>query len=150
MTPTQIEHVQSSWEQVVPIAKDAASLFYDRLFTIAPHTRTLFGSDIDEQGKKLMTILTTVVRGLKNFEKLEVTVWQLGRRHAVYQVTEKDFQPVAEALLWTLEQGLGGAFTNEVKESWVAAYTALAGVMSGGMQSQYANFDVWKAEQTSV
>jgi len=147
MTPAQIEHVQTSWEQVVPIAKDAAALFYDRLFAIAPHTRSLFGEDIDEQGKKLMTILTTVVRGLKNFEKLEVAVWQLGRRHAVYKVSDDDFQPVAEALLWTLEQGLGGAFTSQVKESWVAAYTVLAGVMSGGMNSQYANFDVWKAQQ---
>jgi hypothetical protein len=75
MTPQQLALVQSSWEKVVPIAKDAAALFYGHLFEVAPSVRALFKSDIEEQGKKLMTIITTVVRGLKSFVRLEMTVW---------------------------------------------------------------------------
>ena len=36
---------------------------------------------------------------------------------------------VGGALIWTLQQGLGEAFTPEIEASWVAAYTALSGVM---------------------
>jgi len=69
MTPHQIELVQSSWEKIVPIASDATAMFYQRLFTIAPHLKPLFQGDIEQQGKKLATILTTVVRGLKQLDK---------------------------------------------------------------------------------
>ena len=123
MTPHQIELVQGSWEKVVPIAKDAASLFYLRLFELDPSLKRLFSDDIEEQGKKLMTVLTTVVRGLKRLDQLQQTVWLLGRRHQIYGVTESHYATVAQALLWTLEQGLGSAFTEEVKQAWVTAYT---------------------------
>jgi hemoglobin-like flavoprotein len=36
---------------------------------------------------------------------------------------------VAEALLWTLEQGLGDEFKPEVKEAWVAVYTIMTNTM---------------------
>jgi hemoglobin-like flavoprotein len=146
MTSEQIRLVQNSWEQVVPIAKDAAAMFYARLFEIAPHTRHLFPSDTEEQGKKLMQVLTTVVRGLKDLPLLEEKVWQLGRRHAVYNVKDEDYQPVAEALLWTLEQGLGSGFRDDVKNAWVAAYQLLAAVMQAGAHYDYANYQEWKSE----
>jgi hemoglobin-like flavoprotein len=52
-------------EKVAPIAKQAAGLFYGRLFEINPTLKSMFSDDIDKQGKKLMQILTTVVRSLK-------------------------------------------------------------------------------------
>lgn len=146
MTPHQIQLVQESWEQVVPIAKDAATLFYSRLFELDPSLRDIFGDDIEEQGKKLMTVLTTVVRGLKKLDALEATVWRLGRRHVAYEVKEQDYNTVATALLWTLEQGLGQAtFQGELKQAWVQAYTILATVMQAGANHEYANFEHWKA-----
>lgn len=147
MTPIQLDLVQSSWEKVVPIAPDAAKLFYGRLFEVAPSVRALFKSDVEEQGKKLMSIITTVVRGLKQFDRLEMTVWQLGRRHVAYGAVEAHYQVVAEVLIWTLEQGLGKDFTADVKAAWLAALNIIAGVMIGGANSEYANFDVWKAQQ---
>ena len=148
MTPVQVELVQSSWEKVVPIAKQAADLFYGRLFELNPQLKRLFKDDIDEQGKKLMQILTTVVRGLKQFDRLEMAVWQLGRRHQVYRIAPEDFNTVAEALLWTLEQGLQRAFTPDVKQAWGEAYTIVASVMQAGMSYDYANFDKWKTAQS--
>lgn len=147
MTPNQLALVQSSWEKVVPIAPDAAKLFYGRLFEVAPSVRGLFKGDIEEQGKKLMTIITTVVRGLKQFDRLEMAVWQLGRRHVAYGAIEAHYGVVADTLLWTLQQGLGPAFTNDIKEAWQAALNIIAGVMIGGANCEYANFEVWKAQQ---
>ena len=53
----------------------------------------------------------------------------LGQRHAGYGVADKDYATVAEALLWTLGQGLGDAFTPKTRAAWVKAHTILAGVM---------------------
>ena len=101
MTPEQMQLVQQSWEKVVPISEDAAELFYGRLFELDPSLRSMFSGDMNEQGRKLMKILTMVVRGLQRFDQLKLHVWQLGRRHTVYRVQEHHYQTVATALLWT-------------------------------------------------
>ena len=48
----------------IRIAKDAAALFYERLFEIDPSARHLFFGDMEEQGRKLMTMIAMAVRGL--------------------------------------------------------------------------------------
>lgn len=130
MTPDQVALVQESFKQVAPIADKAADLFYDRLFMIAPEVRPLFPADLSEQKKKLMQMLTTAVINLHQVEKILPAVEELGRRHASYGVTDKHFEPVGAALLWTLEQGLGSAFTPPVKAAWAETYMTVAGVMT--------------------
>jgi len=129
MTPRQKELVQTSWKKVVPIADTAAELFYGRLFELDPSLRPLFKTDIKEQGKKLMTMITTAVRALDNLPALVPAVQALGRRHGGYGVKDEHYATVATALLWTLEKGLGPDFTPETKEAWVVVYTILADTM---------------------
>jgi hemoglobin-like flavoprotein len=122
--------VQESFKKVVPIAGTAADLFYDRLFTIAPEVRPLFPTDLTEQKKKLIQMLATAVTNLHQVEKILPAVEDLGRRHVSYGVTEKQYEPVGAALLWTLEQGLGADFTPELKAAWTETYLTVAGVMT--------------------
>ncbi|PPE72855.1 hemin receptor [Solimonas fluminis] len=129
MTPGQIQQVQHSFEQVAPIAEQAAALFYERLFTLDPGLRSLFKGDIAGQGRMLMQTLGLVVRSLDQPERIVPAVQALGARHAGYGVREADYDTVGAALLWTLEQGLGAAFTASVREAWAAAYGLLAGIM---------------------
>ncbi len=129
MTPKQIILIQTSFEQVLPIAETAAELFYSRLFELDPALRPLFRGDMAEQGRKLMTTLKVVVNGLTRLEALVPAVQALGRRHAGYGVKDEHYQTVGAALLWTLEQGLGAAFIPETKAAWLAAYTVLAQTM---------------------
>jgi hemoglobin-like flavoprotein len=130
MTPEQVKLVQDSFAKVVPIAGTAADLFYDRLFTIAPEVRSLFPADLAEQKKKLIQMLATAVTNLHQVEKILPAVEELGKRHVAYGVTEKHYEPVGAALLWTLEQGLGADFTPPVKEAWTQTYVTVAGVMT--------------------
>jgi hemoglobin-like flavoprotein len=132
MTPKQIELVQTTWEKCVPIADQAAALFYGKLFELDPKLKPLFTSDIKEQGKKLMTMITMAVRGLNDLGRLVPAVEELGRRHVGYGVKDEHYATVGAALLWTLEQGLGSAFTPEVKEAWTEVYTVLATTMQKG------------------
>ena len=129
MTPEQKELVQNSFEQVLPIADVAAELFYERLFELDPSLRHLFRGDMKEQGRALMAMIKVAVAGLDKLEKIVPAVQSLGRRHATYGVTDAHYDTVAAALLWTLEQGLGEAFTPDVKGAWVEVYTILATTM---------------------
>lgn len=132
MTPQQVALVQSSFESVKPIADTAAGLFYDRLFAVAPEYRRLFTGNMARQGRMLMNMIATAVNGLSRPETIIPAVKDLGRRHAGYGIVEKDYQVVGGALLWTLERGLGVAFTPEVKQAWAEAYNLLASVMQQG------------------
>lgn len=130
MTSAQIELVQSTWEHVKPISDQAAEMFYARLFELRPEYRKLFPDDMKSQGKKLMTMITTAVSSLERLDAILPAVQELGRRHVGYGVTAADYEPVGEALLWTLEKGLGDSFTPEVREAWALTYSTLAQVMS--------------------
>ncbi|MEO3475164.1 globin family protein [Roseomonas sp. CAU 1739] len=130
MTPDQTRIVQTTWKQVVPIANTAADLFYDRLFELDPTTRPLFKAEtLPEQKRKLMTMLGTVVAGLSRPQDIIPAAEALARRHAGYGVADSQYDSVGAALLWTLERGLGPAWTEEAQSAWLAAYTLLAGVM---------------------
>ena len=42
MTPEQVQLVQQSFSKVAPIADQAALMFYDRLFEVAPQVKAMF------------------------------------------------------------------------------------------------------------
>lgn len=121
--------VQDSWAKVVPIADDAAKLFYARLFELDPRLEQLFPADLTEQRKKLMGTLGVAVKGLDDVDSLVPVLQQLGKRHRGYGVVDADYATVADALLWTLGKGLGDAFTDDVKGAWVEVYTVVATTM---------------------
>ncbi len=93
MTPEQISLVQSSFAKVAPIAEQAASLFYDRLFAIAPQVKQLFKGDMAEQGRKLMVTLAVVVNGLADL-KASSSTSALARRHTTYGVKPSHYATV--------------------------------------------------------
>jgi hemoglobin-like flavoprotein len=121
MTPHQKTLVQSTFELVAPIAETAATLFYAKLFELDPALRLMFPSGMREQGRKLMQTLTVAVRGLDNLDALVPVVKVLGSRHVGYGVMDRHYETVAEALLWTLQTGLGDVFTPEVHDAWATA-----------------------------
>jgi len=130
MTPEQIEMVQTTFKKIAPIQEQAAELFYNKLFELDPSLKNLFKGDIKEQGKKLMAMIGTAVAGLKDLARIVPAVEALGERHEGYGVKDSDYETVAEALLWTLEQGLGADFTSDVKEAWTDTYMLLVDVMT--------------------
>jgi hemoglobin-like flavoprotein len=127
LTTTQVELIKSSFSKVVPIADQAAGLFYGRLFEVAPEIRPLFKSvDMSKQGVKLMQMIGQAVSLLNAPEKLVPALQNLGQRHVDYGVTAAHYDIVGAALLWTLEQGLGADFTDETREAWTKVYTIMA------------------------
>jgi hemoglobin-like flavoprotein len=129
MTPDQVKLVQQSFTKVAPISEQAAVLFYDRLFEVAPSVKVMFPDDMTEQRRKLMATLTVVVNGLSNLESVLPAASALAKRHVIYGAKPEHYPVVGSALLWTLEKGLGDGWTPEVADAWTAAYGTLSRFM---------------------
>jgi hemoglobin-like flavoprotein len=129
MTPEQIALVQQSFAKVAPIADPAAVMFYDRLFDVAPQVKGMFPADMTDQRKKLMATLAVVVNGLSNLESILPAASALATRHVAYGARPEHYPVVGATLLWTLEKGLGEAWTPDIAEAWTAAYGLLSGYM---------------------
>jgi hemoglobin-like flavoprotein len=139
MIPKQKMLIQKTWSQVVPIADQAAVIFYQRLFEIDPSTRALFNTtDMPQQRKRLLQVLSVAVSSLDNLGALSKTVEDLGRRHAGYGVKDAHYDSVGVALLWTLEQGLGDAWTPDAAAAWKEIFGLLSTIMRQAQQDASA------------
>src|SRR5215467_7094662 len=129
MNSDQVALIQHSFAKIRPITQEAAALFYGRLFEIAPDVMPLFHGDMAEQGRKLMATLAVVVNGLSNLESILPAASALAKRHVGYGAKPEHYPVVGGALLWTLEKGLGEAWTPAVAAAWTAAYVTLSAFM---------------------
>lgn len=129
MTPEQIQLVRSSFEKHSDISEQAGEIFYQRLFELDPRARQLFWGNMQHQGKALFLMLEMVVKSLDIQDKIVPIIYDLGKRHAMYGVRDRDYQPFEQALLDTLSGVVGDDFTQEVREAWLAAFAFLADIM---------------------
>lgn len=129
MTPEHVQIIKLTFAQAMSNKDDVGRLFYDRLFTIAPETRPMFKGDIEAQSRKLMDTLALAIGMLRDMPSLVITLESLAKRHVTYGVRDHHYDKVGEALLWTLEQGLGPAFTSDARVAWTALYGAVAQIM---------------------
>jgi hemoglobin-like flavoprotein len=129
MNAEQIALIQASFGQLMPAAEDMAATFYRRLFELDPTLKPLFQHDIELQGRKFMTMLVVVVRGLDALDRLLPDVENLGRRHVAYGTRDADYQVVEAALLWAIHDCLGAHWTPAIGEAWAVAYRLLADTM---------------------
>ena len=115
-------------------------LFYGRLFEIAPELKPLFATSIEEQSRKLLSMIGYVINKLHKLDDIIDEVGKLAQRHVVYGVKPEDYSDVGAALLWTLEKGLGESWNDEVKDAWTVCYTILSEAMIDA--SGYAKHEV--------
>lgn len=132
LTREQVRLVQESFKKIEASAPLVAEVLYRRLFDIAPHVRAHFPAGLGDQGARFMAMLSVAVANLDDIEDIAPAMRELGRRHADYGVNVDDYRPFGQALMWTLEQGLGEQFTPQVRAAWHAAYASLTGMMLQG------------------
>lgn len=138
VTQREVELVQADWAKVAQISDTAATLFYDRLFTLDSQLRPLFSPDLTEQKLKLMQMIGLAVKGLSRPNELLPAVQALGQRHVGYGVKPEHYDTVGAALLWTLKQGLGPDFDAERESAWGKVYQLLAETMIAASQQPAA------------
>jgi len=129
MNRQQIDLVRQSFALVQPIATQAATLFYGHLFDADSTLRHLFRGDMAQQGERLMTMIGAAVNLLDRPDALIPVLQKLGARHSGYGVVDGHYATVGGALLLTLEQGLGDAFTPETRAAWTEMYGLVSRTM---------------------
>lgn len=132
MHPDQIDLVQASYEQLLPMADALAERFYARLFELSPELRPLFPDDMASQRHKLMSTLDAAVVSLWRIEALSPTLGALGRRHVDYGTQPQHYELVGAAMLGAIGESLGPIYTPEVAEAWEAAYALISSAMLAG------------------
>jgi hemoglobin-like flavoprotein len=136
MTQEEIILIKRTWKlfrEINPAV--VGDTFYSKLFLDNPSVRKMFPKDMNQQYQKLIDMLSTVVGRLDHLEDLSGEIAAMGQRHVSYGVKPSQYKKVGEALLWTLEQGLGKDYTPEVKDAWTKCYNTLANAMINASSS---------------
>jgi len=137
MTQEQIQLVKRTWKifrSIDPVL--VGDTFYSKLFNDNPALRRMFPQNMNEQYRKLMDMISTIVARLDHLHELSDDIGAMAQRHARYGVRPGHYKLVGKALLWTMEQGLGIDWTPAVKEAWVTCYTTLSDAMISASQPQ--------------
>jgi hemoglobin-like flavoprotein len=144
ITDSEKDAVRRTWKLVVPIAGTAADLFYKRLFELRPAYADLFPADLTSQKRKLLQMLAFIVKSLdwpdsawkdpiSAEEDLVLVLLALGRRHKdLYRIPAESYAVVGEALIWTLDYGLGKAFDDSARSAWLHVYQLVSTTMRMG------------------
>jgi hemoglobin-like flavoprotein len=129
LTDADIDRVRHSFDHFWSVSQKTVDLFYERLFEIAPELRPMFSDDMSHQKQKFVSTLAVVVGSLHHVDIVFPMVDTLARHHVAYGVQPAHYAPVGQALLWSLERGLGRHWTPEVAASWARAYQAITNRM---------------------
>ena len=97
--PTSLDLIRDTFVDVMFAKERAATLFYEKLFYLAPETRALFRSDLEEQGRMFVEALAKIVTGPDRLESLLPELKALAVRHVRYGVVEGHYAIVRSALL---------------------------------------------------
>lgn len=132
-TGLKVKLLEDSFEKVKPHADEFVASFYDNLFTDYPAAKPLFAhSNMNDQGKKLLTSLVFVVENLRKPGALTDALKGLGARHVKYGALPDHYPLVGNSLLKTFEQYLGNDWTPDTRQAWVEAYGLITNVMLEG------------------
>jgi hemoglobin-like flavoprotein len=129
MTPGQKNLVRKSFIKILPISDCVATLFVIRLFELDPELKQLFDTIVEFQEHEFREVIAAAIIALEDFESALPEIERLGQRCARYNIKNRHYDSVGQALLWSLEQGLDREFTPAIKEAWMVMYALLSGAM---------------------
>jgi nitric oxide dioxygenase len=132
LTAGEIELVRTSFDQVWAISSRTAALFYERLFASGAIARPLFRIDAEEEKRRFLTALAVIVTSLDEAADLDSLAERLAYQHLEFGAEAENSAIVAQALLGSLEEGLGSRWTPAVADAWRKAYRALSERMITG------------------
>jgi hemoglobin-like flavoprotein len=127
--------LRESFDLVVERSPDLTRRFYATLFERSPQVRPLFGRSMEKQEEMLTRALVAVLDRIEDGVWLTDTLRALGAKHVDYGVTEEMYPWVGDALISTLAEIAGDAWTPRFATAWRDAYATISGAMIEGARS---------------
>ncbi|GIV40595.1 MAG: hypothetical protein KatS3mg033_2395 [Thermonema sp.] len=109
--------VKEVWVQLLVHKKEWGLRFYERLFALHPHMQSLFKGNVEEQGQKLVNVLTLVASKLDKLELIRQEVKALAERHKQYNVKPEYYLPFINLLLSVLAEAMGDKWTETTDQA---------------------------------
>jgi hemoglobin-like flavoprotein len=138
-SPDPILLVQSSFHQIATRLIAFGNRFYAILFEFNPVLRPLFNDDLAVQSRMLVSMLSSLVKGLNRTSKIEGGLRALGKRHSGYRASAGDYDKIANALLLTLNEFLDDDFAPEVRNAWMEVFARISDMMVQGTRDEPAS-----------
>lgn len=139
-TDATAETVVASFALLEGAADRAGTLMYGRLFETVPEVLPQFRRDLSEPNlrpaatHRFMQLITFIRSAAEctaegHAASTRDTVQRLAQRHVGYRTEAAHYAPLREAMLWSLDQCLGGQFTPVIRRAWGEAYDRLTSAM---------------------
>lgn len=142
--------LKDSFTLVAPRAADLAKYFYAEVFYRGgPEVMDMFPPSMTAQRDRLLAALVQIITNVDDLEKLGEFLTGLGRDHRKFAVRPEHYDVVGQALLATLAEFAGDAWTPEVRETWAGAYALIAKVMQDGAAADSSSPPWWDGVVTS-
>ena len=126
MNADQLHLVKKSWLVFRRIDPQLiGSVFYEKLFTDHPALKKMFSTSMEEQSRKFVAMLETMILHSCDDVKIADDLAALALKHAAYHIKQEHYDAVGVALIWTLKQGLGRDWNAETEQAWIACYDML-------------------------
>ena len=132
MNDHTITLVRESFDLLEPISAQVGTAFYANLIRTDPALEHLLRVDMDAEAAKLMRVVSTVVEQLDHPDALTPLLHALGRKLATHGFKDVNYPTFFNALLQTLHEKLGAAYTEEVEQAWQSIYGAVTSTMKEG------------------
>lgn len=130
ITAEQTKLVKNSWKKLRHVnAEIIGDLFYSKLFVDEPRLRKMFSSQMKQQNKKLIDMLSFIVSKIDNFQSVNRDIQALAIRHECYGVKPEHYEMIGTALIWTLEKAVGKDWNINLKQAWIACFNTIAKTM---------------------
>jgi hemoglobin-like flavoprotein len=109
--------IRSSFALVASRVEELARHFYVTLFSRAPQTRDLFPVNMEVQRSRLLRALVDVLQMVDHPDELAPFLEQLTRDHRKFGVLAGHYDAVGAALISTVGEFLGPAWTPQVEKA---------------------------------
>ncbi|MCA9292337.1 MAG: hypothetical protein KDA20_00825 [Phycisphaerales bacterium] len=134
MNTQQMDLIESSFNALSGQAHAIVARFYELLFSEHPELRSIFPADLTEQRKHLVGAIGLVVKNVRDLEKIEPGLEEMGARHVGYGAKPEHYGVVASTLIASLKEFAGDLWTPEIEHAWSQALNAVATVMLHGAE----------------
>lgn len=134
MEEALIQRLEQSFNLVAPRGPELMDRFYAHLFSKHPAVRKMFPKDMSGQKNKLLASLVLVIQNLRNPEKLQPALIEMGRRHVAYGTEPQHYPAVRDTLVQVMADMAGKKWSDQLTADWTAALSVVAAIMLEGQK----------------
>jgi NAD(P)H-flavin reductase/hemoglobin-like flavoprotein len=135
--------IKDSFSRAMADPPRAMEYFYARLFVQNPEIRMLFPLAMTRTRLAAFDALAKLIWNIDSPKTCEQSLRQLACDHRKFGVKDKHYQPFFDALLATIEQFSGAAWTAAVAAAWQGGLGYFAAVMRAAAAADAATHPAW-------